>query len=401
MKPTRNQLLLAAAAVLAAGLAWVVFRSDPLRVDVAPVTVGPLRVTVDEEGETRVRQRYVVAAPTTGRVLRIELDEGDPVTEGELLATIEAVPLDPRDRAAAQARLEAAESNKSAADARVAQTRAAFQQARRSRDRAKRLHDAGTVSEEAFEQSELDLTRAEQDYEAARFAAEAAVHEVEAARAALIAAYGSAPRAGDAEACGERPCVEVRAPVAGRVLRVHEESERIVTAGTPLVSLGNPQALEMVVDVLSTDAVRIQTGAEVEVHEWGGETPLRARVRRIEPSAFTKVSALGVEEQRVNVIADLLDEAPRLGDGYRVEARIVVWQGDGVLQVPASAIFRTGQAWGVFVVEDGLARRRPVALGQRGGEAAEIREGLDEGDTVILHPSDLLRDGARVVPFGS
>jgi HlyD family secretion protein len=190
--------------------------------------------------------------------------------------------------------------------------------------------------------------------------------------------------------------VELRAPVSGSVLRVLEESERIVAAGTPLLEIGNPEDLEIVVDVLSTDAVRIHPGTEARIEEWGGAGALRARVRLVEPSAFTKISALGVEEQRVNVIADLLEPAPGLGDGFRVEARIRVWQAADVLLVPASALFRAGESWAVFVVEDGVARRREIELGERGGTSAEIRANLAEGETVVLHPSDRLRDGARV-----
>lgn len=401
MKTARRIILFAAAAVALASLAWMVFRPAPIRVDVASVRRGDLQVTVDEEGETRVRERYVVAAPTTGRVLRISLDEGDAVKAGALVARIEPAPLDPRARAAAEARLEAAEATQQAADARVSLAKANQEQARRSGRRAEELRKAGTLSAEAHEQAQLDQTRAREEYQAARFAADAAAHEVDAARAALIAAYENSSAAGKREDdCRAVPCVDVRAPVAGEVLRVHEESERIVTAGTPLIEIGDPGTLEIVVDVLSRDAVRIHPGAPVLVEDWGGGHPLRARVRRVEPSAFTKVSALGVEEQRVNVIADFVDPPTGLGDGYRLEARIVVWQGSDVLAVPTGALFRTGDAWSVFVVEDGVARRREVEVGQRGSAAAVVLKGLREGDVVVLHPSDQLRDGARVTPFG-
>jgi HlyD family secretion protein len=220
---------------------------------------------------------------------------------------------------------------------------------------------------------------------------------VEAARAALIDAWGSAPPSEETRTvCPDTPCVEVRAPVAGRVLRVLQESERIVAAGTPLVEIGEPSDLEIVVDVLSTDAVRIRPGAPVRIVDWGGEGELAAAVRRVEPSAFTKVSALGVEEQRVNVVADLQEPAPGLGDGFRVEARIQVWEGSELVLVPASALFRAGKHWAVFVVDAGVARRREVEVGERGEAAAEIRGNLSEGEKVILHPSDQLADGARV-----
>jgi HlyD family secretion protein len=397
--PSRQTLALAGAAALLAALAWAVFRPAAVPVDVTVVRRGPLEVTVDEEGETRVRDRYVVAAPTTGRLLRIELDEGDALEAGALVARIEPVPLDPRDRASAEARLEAAEAQRSAAQARVGLARATLEQAGRSTQRSERLHQAGTLSAEDLEQAQLTLTQAQRELDAARESAHAAEHEVEAARAALLDAYGrqgAGGAAGDSGRCAEVPCVEVRAPVGGSVLRVREESERIVTAGTPLVEVGDPDDLEIVVDVLSTDAVRIRPGAEVRIEEWGGPGALSARVRLIEPSAFTKVSALGVEEQRVNVIADLLEETPGLGDGFRVEARIRVWEAADVLVAPTSALFRSGESWAVFVVEDGVARRRQVDVGERGGTAVEIRARLSEGETVVLHPSDRLRDGARV-----
>jgi HlyD family secretion protein len=395
--PSRQTLFLAFAALAVAALGWMVFRPSPLRVDVASVHRGDREVTVDEEGETRVRERYVVAAPTSGRLLRVLLEEGDAVSAGGLVARIEAVPLDPRDRAAAEARLEGADARLSAANARAGLARATREQAIRSAGRAERLRDAGTVSEEAFEQAQLALTQATRDLEATGEAAHAAEHEVEAARAALIDAWGSAPPSEETRTvCPHTPCVEVRAPVEGRVLRVLQESERIVTAGTPLVEIGQPSDLEIVVDVLSTDAVRIRPGAPVRIVEWGGQGELTAAVRRVEPSAFTKVSALGVEEQRVNVVADLREPAAGLGDGFRVEARIQVWEGSDLVLVPASALFRAGEHWAVFVVEAGVARRREVEVGERGEVAAEIRGNLLEGETVILHPSDQLADGARV-----
>ncbi len=395
MRPSRRNAILAGAALVLLLGAWWIFRPAPIPVDVGRVTRGALRVTVDEEGETRVRQRYVVAAPTTGHLLRITLDEGDAVERGAVLARIEPAPLDPRDLASAEARLEAAMAKKHAADADMERARAALGQARRDRGRADRLREAGTLSQEAHEAARLAETSAAREYEASRFAAEAANHEVEAARATLLAAQAPALQdGGPDDVCS--PCVEVRAPVSGQVLRVLEESERIVPAGTGLLELGDPSSLEVVADVLSTDAVRIRPGAPFLVEDWGGPGALEARVRRVEPSAFTKVSALGVEEQRVNVIADLVEPEPTLGDGYRVEARIVVWEGEAVLQLPTSALFRRGGQWNVFVVEGGVARRREVRAGHQGRFETEIVEGLAEGEAVILHPSDRVADGVRV-----
>jgi len=393
----RNAIGIAAVAA-AAALAWIVLRPAPIAVDVAGVRRGPLQVTVDEEGETRVRQRYTVGAPTTGRLLRIDVDEGQDVGAGAVVARIEPAPLDPRDLAAARARLEAAHSTQRAADAEVLRARAALDQAKRDATRAEKLHRAGTLSADAREQALLAQTSAAQVFEAARFAADAAVHDVEAARAALLATTGAGPSsAAPAETCeGGASCVAARAPVAGRVLRVFEESERVVAAGTPLVEIGDPDSLEIVIDILSTDAVRVTPAARVLLDDWGGEAPLVARVRLVEPSAFTKVSALGVEEQRVNVIADLEAPEPRLGDRYRVEARIVVWEGADVLQVPASALFRHGTAWAVFVADRGRARLREITVGHQAAFDAEILDGLTPDETVILHPSDRIRDGTRI-----
>jgi HlyD family secretion protein len=357
-----------------------------------------LQVTVDEEGETRVRQRFVVAVPATGRLLRIDLDEGDRVEPGEVVARVVPVPLDPRDRAAAEARLQAAEDAKRGASARARLADAALVQAERELTRAERLREAGATSDEALERIRLDRTRAMREREAARFAENAADHEVEATRAVLMAARTGRSDSPSAEDPCATPgaCIEVRAPIAGHVLRVHEESERVLLGGTPLLELGDPDAIEVVVDVLSGDAVKIRPGAELWVEDWGGDAPLRATVRRVEPSGFTKVSALGVEEQRVNVIGDFVDPPDGLGDGYRVEARIVVWQADDVLRVPSSALFRRGEGWAVFVVDGGRAHRRDVAVGVRGPFEAEVKDGLAEGAPVVLHPSDRLDDGVRV-----
>jgi HlyD family secretion protein len=380
-----------------AGVFWLL-RPARIAVDVAEVRRGALRQTVDEEGETRVRQRYTIAAPTAGRLLRIGIDEGQDVAAGATVAQIEPAPLDPRDLASARARLEAAEATKRAADAGVRRTEAALEQAKRDAARAERLFQAGTLSTDGREKAKLAEIDAAQAFEAARFAADAALHEVEAARAVLLAT--GTPSAPGTACADERPCVDVRAPVAGRVLRIFEESERIVAAGMPLVEIGDPASIEIVVDILSTDAVRVSPGARVSIEEWGGEGSLEARVHLVEPSAFTKVSALGVEEQRVNVIAHLASPEPRLGDRYRVEARIVLWEGEDVIQVPASALFRHGTAWAVFVVDGGRARLREIEVGHLATFDAEIVRGLTVGETVILHPSDRVSDGTRVVPAG-
>jgi HlyD family secretion protein len=235
----------------------------------------------------------------------------------------------------------------------------------------------------------LNETTRQKELEAAEFTAHKADYEVRAAEAALLAASGQTDGNSDV-------AVELRAPISGSVLRVLEESERVVTVGTPLLELGDPEKLEIVIDILSTDAVPVRPQAPVLIEEWGGAGALQGRIRLVEPSGFTKISALGVEEQRVNVIADFVDDPGKLGDGYRIEARIVVWKGDNVLKIPSSALFRRRDAWNVFVVEGGRARRRAIEVGHRNPFEVEVLGGLQEGDLVVVHPSDTLDDGVRV-----
>jgi HlyD family secretion protein len=385
---TRKRLVWAAIFVVLAALIALSFRPTPLEVEVGTAVRGPLETTVDAEGVTRVRDRYQVAAPVSGRLERITLREGDAVAAGAVLARITPVPLDPQAAAQARARLSAALAGQQEVEARVAQIGAAFEQAQRSTARIREVATAGGMSVDAVERAELELASSAREFQAAQSWVRATAAEVAAARAALLEV--------DPARSSGRAVAEVRSPSAGRVLRVHQQSERIVPAGTPLVEVADAAGLEVVVDVLSTDAVRIQPGATMRVVEWGGEDALEGRVRLVEPAGFTKVSTLGVEEQRVNVIADLLQPPAALGDGYRVEARIVTWAGADVVKVPNSALFRTGTEWSVFVAEDGRARLRPVRVGHRGAAEAEVVEGLRAGEAVILFPSDRIRDGARV-----
>jgi len=391
--------LAALAATMVALLVWV-FLPAPVRVDVGVVKRGRLRVTVDEEGQTRVRDRFVVAAPIAGRVARITFDAGDPVDRGTVVARMQPLPLDPRTRNEAQARLDAAVAAQKEADARVEQARAALEQAQRGARRARELGRKGSISSEERELAELEETSRQKELEAALFGARAAAYNVEAAKAALMAP-GSHDSQALVAACESQPhsCLELRSPVKGQVLRVPEQSERVVVAGAPLLELGDPTALEIVVDVLSADAVKVKPGALMLLEDWGGQKPLKARVRLVEPSGFTKVSALGVEEQRVNVIADFAEDHVPMADGYRVEASIVVWEADDVLEVPSSALFRHGGQWSVFVIEGGRARRRAVEIGQRNATASQVLSGLEEGARVVLHPSDQIEDGVRVEPL--
>jgi HlyD family secretion protein len=375
-----RRIAIGVAALLAVYGVFRLLRPSPLRVDTAIAMRRPLQVTVDEEGTTRVRDRYVVAAPIAGRVARVTLREGDAVRARAIVARIFPAPLDPRTRDQARAQLASAEDAQRAAAAGVGLARVAHEQAHRAWQRAERMAEQNAVSPAEREQAQLDEASRARELESAEFRAQAAEHDVEVARAALAA--------------GTEP-ITIRAPVAGRVLRVPEPSERVVSAGTPLLEIGDPARLEIVADLLSTDAVAVVAGAPMLIEGWGGRA-LRGRVRLVEPSAFTKVSALGVEEQRVNVVCDVVDPPGPLGDRYRVEIRIIVWQADSVLTIPASALFRSGDGWRAFAVEQGRARQRDVVVGHRTPFDAEILQGLQIGDVVIAHPSDRVADGVRV-----
>lgn len=382
-------LIIVAAGVIALITIWL--RPKPTKVDVAKAIRGPMRVTVDGEGKTRVRDRYVVAAPVAGRLRRITLRRGDAVETGQVIAQIDSLPLtplDPRQRAEAIGRVNAAKDAKREIDKMIDRSKALYDQARRDCERCEILVRSGDISRQELERAQTAVATSFREYEAARSRAESASHEVEVASAALLAANQSESPA--------RAAVKVQAPTRGKVLRVVEESERVVVAGAPLVELSNPSMLEVVIELLSTDAVKVSPGAHVFIEEWGGSEALEARVRMIEPSAFTKVSALGIEEQRVNVVADLTTPAAALGDGYRVEGRITVWQADNVLQVPVSALFRQGESWCLFVVENGEASLRQVEVGQRTPFEIEIKSGLDEGAQLIIHPSNQIQEGLRI-----
>ncbi|HEX2643286.1 MAG TPA: efflux RND transporter periplasmic adaptor subunit [Thermoanaerobaculia bacterium] len=392
MKVSKKIWMFAIALVLVAAFV-LALRPSPLVVDLEKVARGPLRVTLDEEGETRVRERFVVSAPAAGRVLRIEMEPGVPVRAGvTVLATIRPnTPdlLDPRSRAGQEARMRAAESalGKARADRERVRAEVKFSQADFARTAA--LGKQGIVSRASVEVAELALERSRAGLTAADFAVQTAAHDLEAARASLLEA-GAEPAGG---------VLEVRSPVDGVVLRRLRESEAVVVAGEALVEVGDPRDLEIVADLLSTDAAQIRPGQPVEIEQWGGGTVLAGRVRRIEPSGFTKISALGVEEQRVNVIIDLADPPARwagLGDGFRVETRVVLWERQDVLQVPASSLFRDEKGWEVYAVKGGQVERRHVEVGRQNGLRAEIVSGLEAGESVVLHPSTDVRDGIEV-----
>jgi HlyD family secretion protein len=393
MKWIRRSIVVLVLAGIAAAVAWS-FVPRPILVDVAPVARGELVATVDAEGVTRVKDRHLVSAPLNATLARLELHAGDRVAAGQVLARLSEMepPLvDAQTRAQARARVAAAQAGLRQAQAATERARAAQAMAARELERVRRLAAEGVVGPQAVDAAETDLRVRARDLESAQFAARVAAHEITLAEAA-VARIARPP--------APEEVLELRAPVAGRVLRVLHESEGVVAAGAPLVELADPAALEVVVHVPTADAVGITPGAAVTLERWGGP-PLRAHVRLVEPGAFTKVSALGIEEQRVNVIIDL-DDPPEvwaaLGDGYRVEARIAVWRGADVVQVPSSALFRDGASWAVFVWEEARerARLRRVEVGRRSGLVAQVVEGLDDREVVIVHPGDSVADGVRV-----
>lgn len=383
----RRRVLIIGVALGVAAPVWILLRPTRVLVEVGTATRGPMRVTIDEDGETRAHDRFVIAAPIPGRMLRVELEEGDAVSDNQIVAKIEPLPLNQQQREEVLGRIETAEAAKRQADARAEHARHDYEQARRDRERAEQLGREKVISAQALEEARnVEVTGAE-ELRAAQFSAAAAAAEVKVARAGLVG-IENGPLG--------HTIIDLRSPVASRVLRVIEKSERIVQAGSPVVVLGDPEKIEIVTDVLTTDAVNIRPGAGVFLEGWGGNHPLQARVRLVEPSGFTKISALGVEEKRVNVIADFVDPPDGLADGYRVEARIVTWEASDVLKIPGSATFRERNGWSVFVMDRGRARRRAVQIGHRNQAEAEIMGGIAAGEQVILYPSNQLHDGDRV-----
>ncbi len=394
----KRNLVLTAVAVLVAGALVYAFLPQPVPADLADVSRGALRVTVDDEGRTRVKEVYIVSAPVAGRVLRIDRHVGDPVKAGEtVLATIQPTAptfLDLRGKRQAEAAVHAAEAALQLSEAQLTRAQADLEFARSDLARARKLASGDTISQKTLDNAKREFKTSEAAVAAAEATLRVKSFDLETARASLIEPGNEAAARSD-EGC----CISVRAPVDGCVLRLVQESEAVIAAGAPLVEIGDPRDLEVVVDLLSRDAVRIREGAEVAIDEWGGEAAVKGRVRRIEPTGFTKVSALGIEEQRVNVIIDFTDPPARwqsLGHGYRVEAHIVVWQSEDALKVPVSALFRHGEDWAVFVVTEGRARLRRVVVGHRNSLAAEVLDGLEEGERVVLYPSDRVSDGVAV-----
>lgn len=379
---------------LAGGLAYGLMpRAVP--VDAAPAKKGPLAVMVEEEGKTRVRERYIISAPMSGYARRIALKVGDAVKLGQVLVQIEPArseALDPRSRAQALAQVNAAQASVSAAHETAQAAAAQADLARQELRRTESLRTANFISEQALDKSRTEVSRTQAIHLAAQHAINVARFQLETARAAL--ANTSTAQTGRAD-----ETLSVRAPVDADVLKLVHESEGMVQAGQPLIEIGNPETLEVEVEVLSTHAVQIAPGTKVLLDRWGGEKTLLGTVRVVEPAGFTKVSALGVEEQRVRVITDISSPREiwrRLADGYRVEARFVIWEGNDVLQIPSSALFRLNQGWAIFVVENGHAKTRPVEIGQRAGLIVQVLSGIKADDQVITHPDDKIKDGGRV-----
>lgn len=367
-------------------------------VEAGAVTKGPLVVTVDEEGMTRVKNRYLVSAPVAGQLSRIDWKPGAIVEAGKtVIATLEtsgADFLDARSQAQAEARVHAAEANREAAAAQRQRAGANAKLFTADFERLKKLFDQKVLSPQEFDVAQMRASGAEQELRAAEFSFKVAEFELQQAQAILSRGTGGST-------ANATPLV-ITSPVNGRILRVLQESARVVSGGFPLVEIGDPTDLELRIEVLSRDGVAIAPGARVMLEQWGGSAPLAARVRLVEPSAFTKISALGVEEQRVYVICDFtdpIDKRPTLGDSFRVEARIVTWENASALHAPSGALFQRGGSWQAFVIENGRAHLRPVKIGRSNGVETEIVEGLREGTQVVVYPGDKIADDTRVTPL--
>ncbi|HEU4697841.1 MAG TPA: HlyD family efflux transporter periplasmic adaptor subunit [Gemmatimonadales bacterium] len=380
---------------IVAALVWALL-PQPVPVDLVRVARGPLEVTVSEDGRTRLRDRFEVAAPVAGTLLRITARAGDSVRQGDALARIVplAAPLlDARSRAEAEARVAAAAAAVAQAHTAVRRAQDAYALAARDAERQRHLAAAGATAAQALEQAEVLARARGEELAAARSGVTVAEAQLAMQRASLARLLGRGP-AGAGE-------IVLRAPTDGVVLAVPRESEGPVQPGQPVVAIGDPRALEVVVDLLTPDAARVRPGAPVRLERWGGADTLHGHVRRVEPTAFTKLSALGVEEQRVNVLVDLDDPYARragLGDGYRVEASILVWAAPDVLTVPASAPFRHGDGWAVYRFEDGRARLVPIRVGERTDALVAVLQGLRPGDRVVAYPGEQVHAGVRVAP---
>jgi HlyD family secretion protein len=383
MKKKRMQwLVLAGLAVFGAAGGIYLFRPEPLKIESALVDCGPMAVTISSEGRTRVRDRFVVSSPVHGNLGRLEAKEGHRIKRGAILTWVTPAPLEIRSERQGEASLQAAEMERQSAEAIAAGARVDLEQATRELQRISKLVEHGIRPRQELETAEAAESGARDALGAATAAVGAADFHIEEIRSTLLS--------------GAAHAIPIRSPVEGLVLRVIQQSERILPAGTPVAEIGDARNLELVFEILSSDAVRVPAGADVILQNWAADETLTARVRLVEPGAFTKVSALGVEEQRVNVVADLVAASTLLGDGYRVEGEIVVWRSDNSIQVPVSALFRHGSEWQVFVVENGRIVLRTIRIGHRNQKTAEVLNGLVEGEEVVLYPDDRLEAGLPV-----
>ncbi len=367
----------------------------PIEVEIAPVTAGPLTVSVLEEGKTRIRHRYTISAPVGAHLNRVELRAGAPIEAGKtVLATLtpEASSfLNPRAQAEAEARVKASEATRMMHETQVERARAALDLAQKEMARARELKKSGAIATKEWDTAESQATVLSRELHMAEFSLQTADFEVAQAKAALQQAQSPAPEKVEP--------LKILSPVDGFILNVFEESARVVTPGMPIMEVGDPRDMEAEIELLSSDAAGVQPGAEVSIEQWGGDQPLRGRVTVVEPGGYTKVSSLGVEEQRVKVRVDFLDPVPPgylMGDRYRVEARIVTWHAANVVQVPAGALFRRGGDWMTFVARGGQAHLTKVEVAHLNGVAGQVLSGLNSGQSVVMHPPDVLADGSRV-----
>ena len=395
--PPRKTFMILAAALLLGGITWLAMRSPTQLASIGTVTRGPLEVVLQEEGKSRIKQRYVITAPVAGTVRRIALQPGDAVQAGQTLAEIDAAAsslLDPRARSQAQADVRSAQAQLEAARKRSSAAQASQRLAQADWQRAQSLHPSGAISKQELDQARTRHDAAQAEWGVARADEQAASARLAAARA-LLQEEGRAAEGTD----NTGKVLSVTAPAAGRILKRPIESSMPVAMGQTLMEVGDPSQLEIEVEVLSGDAVRLAASMPARISRWGGEGALQAKVARVEPGGFTKVSALGVEEQRTRVILDL--ESPQqqwaaLGDGYRVEVEFIVQRADDVLQVPANALFRLGDGWAAYRLVNGKAQRTPVQIGMRSALAAEVKSGLEQDQSVIIQPDERIGDGTRI-----
>lgn len=392
MNITKKQIYLSLFALFIVLLIIWGFLPSAIPVSVEEARIAPLEVTIEEEGKTRVIDRYTVSAPVTGYVLRLEHEVGDSLRAGQELFRIQPVPdlIGARQREVAEAQLEAARTRLMQAREQLALANEERKLADTDYRRLQNLYDDGIGSRQMLDNAELAAKRAATQQASAEFAVKVAEHEIRAAESALQAFQSG----------GGQERISITAPVDGRLLKIHHKSEGTVQAGTPILEIGDPQSLELRIDLLSTDAVKLIAGTPVRIKRWGSEQVLEGLVKTIEPSGYTRISALGVEEQRVPVIVEITSPYEQwrvLGDGFRVVAEFITWQGDEVLQVPSSSLFRTGDSeWALFVVEGGESKLRTVEIGRQSGLYTQIVSGLDSGEAVITHPDERIEDGVAV-----